>query len=303
MRRLVLLLLAAGSTAHLSQAALTARRPARLIAAAPPASPAALRLMALGYRQLAADLFWLRAISHFGDRQAHAQNYPQLGPLLTAVVGLDPDFLAAYIFAGSSLTLAHMDHALAMRLLAQGVAQRPEIWRLPFLLGFNAYYLVGDDGLAAQALSQAARLPEAPEYVGALATRLAAHAGTPEVGLDLVAYMLATTQDPQLQAMYLERQQLLRLEVDLRALQGATAAFQRTHGRPPTHLDQLVEVGLLAAIPEDPLGGAFGLTHDGIVTTRHEQARLRLNADARLPGLNNTTAQEGLQHADDDARP
>ena len=238
-------------------------------------SVAALRLMSLGYKTLVADYYWLRAVSHFGDRRMQKQLYPNLAPLLQRTVALDPLFAGAYVFAGQALTLNGMDWSIPMEMLQEGLRARPDDWRIGFFLGFNAYYFMQDYPLSTRALSAAAALPDAPPFVAPLASRLAAEAGTPELGISLMKTMLAGTEDPKLRAMYAERLTLLTLELRLRDLQQAVDIYVTKNGKPPVSLQALVDAKILDKVPPDPLGGAFLLAGSTVETT-HSTQRLRL---------------------------
>ncbi len=236
-----------------------------------------LELLSLGYGELLADYYWLRALSHYGDKRMHPFNYPNMAPLLRRVLTLDPYFATGYVFAGTALTTNEMDPTPAVELLRQGMIYRPDYWRIPFLFGFNSYYFFGDYRTASEALAVAAKLDGAPEYTGLLATRLAAEAGEPQIGIQLIEALLEDTGDPNLVAELLERRDLLILEVQLDQLDDALADYQRHAGEQATDFLQLVEAGLLEALPTDPLGGAYFIGPDGRSATPNEDQRLRLS--------------------------
>lgn len=230
-------------------------------------SSTALSLMSLGYKEMWADYYWLRAISHFGDEAMHPYNYPDLLPLMQRVLTLDPYFGGAYYFAGTALTLQGMKLAPVMTLLRQGMQYRPDLWFIPYLLGFNAFYFLGDYPTAAQAMAQAAAFPDAPPETGPLATRLAAEAGLPEVGIKFIDRILPSISDAKLRATYEERRRLLQLEVDIAWLNQAVQRFREKTGRTPTSLTELVHHGDLQYVPTDPMGGTYSLDHAGHVQT------------------------------------
>jgi tetratricopeptide (TPR) repeat protein len=233
--------------------------------------------MSFGYNNLVADYYWLRTISHFGTTEMHAAHYPNLEPLLRRVLALDPYFAAAYHMAGTALTVRGQDFGASIELLKRGMEYRPDDWRIPFYLGFNAFFFVHDYELAASAMTRAAELPGSPPYTGPLAMRLAAEAGQPELGLRLVDAVLATLEDEKLRGIYLDRRKRLLLEQELRFLNGAAARFERQHGRRPTTLGDLVGPGLLHELPErDPLGGSYYIDENGRVQTTNDEERLRL---------------------------
>jgi hypothetical protein len=241
----------------------------------------ALELLSLGYRELVADYYWLRAISHYGDRDMHHANYPNLAPMLDRVLRLDPHFVEAYIFAGTALTTNQMDPKPAVALLKRGMQYRPDVWKIPFLLGFNAYYFLGDYALAAQSLGVAAKLPGAPDYTGELAARLAAEAGQPEIGIRLIDALLEQTEDQNLRAEYEQRRTLLEFEWQLRTLDALLGDFAAKHGRLATDFKELVAAGLVSAAPTDPFGGAYYIDANGKTRSPNEERRLRLAPEAR----------------------
>lgn len=276
---LIFFLLASG--AHLTHRALDATplpQPQSLNATLP--SVGALQLLGLGYDSLVADYYWLRALGHFGDTQMHALVYPDLEPLLRRTVMLDPNFEAAYYLAGTALTLQGMDVSLANALLEHGLEHRPDVWKIPYYLGFNLYYFAHDYARAAELLARAAKHPEAPAVAGQLATRLAAHAGRPEVGLAYVDSMLEGLTDEKLRQEYLERRKLLLLEIELANLGEAARRYREQHGGPPRTIDELVGPGLLREVPIDPFGDPYYLDAEGTVRTRSEDRRLRLKPAA-----------------------
>lgn len=271
----VLFLLALGSYgAHRSMDQVDLEKPPTLRETLP--SEEALHLLSLGFHELVADYYWLRALSEFGDRERAKAGYPNLEALVRRVLSLDPNFVTAYYFAGTALTVRELDPKVSIELLSKGIQLRPDDWRIAFLLGFNLYYFAHDYAGAARALAHAATLDGAPDVAGPLATRLAAEAGEPEIGLALVESMLRTTSDDKLRAMYEERRNLLRLEVELRWLNEAAERFSMERGRRPRSLDELKIGGFLTAIPKEPLGGRYIMDDQGRVATTHEARRLRM---------------------------
>ncbi|MEM6731448.1 MAG: hypothetical protein AAF658_07815, partial [Myxococcota bacterium] len=223
-------------------------------------SPYATRLLSLGHYPLAADYYWLKALSHFGDATMHRSLYPNLEPFLDRASTLDPYYKSVYRMAGTALTLHGMDVGLSNRLLERGLRYRPDVWEIPFYLGFNRYYFEQDYDGAVEVLSLAASMEGAPEYTAGIATRLAAEAGRPEVGLRLVEEILSGLPEDEideLRKQYTERRDLLRLEVELNWLNAAAERFAEVKQRRPESLAELREIGLLKTIPNEPLGGTY----------------------------------------------
>lgn len=244
-------------------------------------SPDALRLLSLGFHSLVADIYWLRALSHFGSKRVHAAGYPNLQALIERVVHLDPYFADAYFFAGCALSLKGQNMQAAVDLLKQGRRYRPDDWRIAFMLGFNAYFFLGHYALGAEAIGHAAKLEGAPDVAGPLAMRLAAHGGEPEMGLQLAETLLGQVTGPRLVEMYQARRQKLLLELHLKHLNAAAKRYRERTGKAPEALPDLVGPGLLQRIPEEPLGGRFFVDDGGRVRTTSESKRLRLKTPPR----------------------
>ena len=243
-------------------------------------SEEALQLLSLGYKSAAADYYWLRAIYEFGDPTLSRAKYPNLVALTERVLALDPYYVTAYQFAGTALTVHEIDPRFSIDILKRGLEYRPDAWQVPFLLGFNLFYFEHDYAAAAEALAKAAMLPGAPEISGPLATRLAAQAGRPEIGLSLVDFMLESTQDEKLRTMYAERRRLLQLEAELNWLGAALQQYNARAHEPATSLDDLRRAGLIPDVAADPLGGKYFIDGHGKIATTSDAKRLRLGPRA-----------------------
>lgn len=242
----------------------------------------AARLISLGYDNVVADYYWLRTISHFGDRRMHAYEYPNLLGLLELVLSLDPKFGTAYFFAGSVLTLSDTNLEHAMRILNKGHEELPNNWRIPYMLGFNYYMYYQDFERAAKLYATAAAHPDAPSILGKLATKLAAEAHKPEIAIVMINNMLANIQDETLRELYLERRDQLMLEQELIAFQKLIHAYRQQTGHSPQMLSDLVSAGIIRQLPrEDPLGGQYFLDANGNAATTSEKRRLRLSEQAK----------------------
>ncbi len=236
------------------------------------------KLLWLELDSVAADYYYLKAIQHFGTRKYMKMKHPH--PLLAAILELstdmDPYFARPYTFGGLSLTLMGMDFSLASKLLFKGHKYLPDNYKIAYLLGFNLFNFEHRYKEAAEVLSVAARSPEAPEYLAPLATRLAAQGGSPEIGLALIEEIIPTIDDERLKESYMERRNLLLLEIGLNQLDEAVKQYQLSQGRLPESLAALVEGGILTAIPDEPFGGSYILQEDGKVSSSTHKERLRI---------------------------
>lgn len=143
--------------------------------------------MALCYRELLSDLFWIRAVLYYGEHSRTDRRYPLLPHLLWLSVWLDPYFEDPYEFGGIVLAwdAGAVDQSIA--LLREGVENvprwHPRWWYLPFFLGFDYFWWHRDWMRAARWLEVAARAPGSPRYLPLLVARLYARAGSPQVAV------------------------------------------------------------------------------------------------------------------------
>jgi hypothetical protein len=100
-------------------------------------TPASAPIVTLGYRELAADLLFVRLVGYFGsqDNEAHA-----MASLAEAIAALDPRFQRPYEIAGVAITAAkrgvdNAAHLRAIGLLEQAAREFPTVWRYPNLAG------------------------------------------------------------------------------------------------------------------------------------------------------------------------
>jgi hypothetical protein len=247
-----------------------------------------LRPLVLGYHHVAADVLWLEIVQVLGERDVRQSEYEWLFHALDVVTTLDPRYTYAYDLGGVVLAelAGRVDWSNA--LLEKGHASNPEAWRLPFQLGFNAFFHQQEYVRAADYMAMAARLPGRPAYVPELAARLYVEGKQPALALHFLDVMRQQTQDEQVRAVLERRRVEVLLEQDLDALNLAVKQYADRMGRPPQTLAMLVRSGDLPAIPREPFGGAYHLDEErGVVmsTTHPERMRLHHAPDGSLASL------------------
>ena len=136
-------------------------------------SPAVLTRLALSYDAIVADLYWIRAIQHYGGTRLSNRpdkSYDLLYPLLDLTTSLDPNFSIAYRFGAFFLSEKKPGGAgrpdLAIRLLSKAMAARPDRWEFPHDIGF-VHYRDGDYSQAAEWFERAAETPGAKKKANA----------------------------------------------------------------------------------------------------------------------------------------
>ena len=230
----------------------------------------------LGYHHLGADLLWLRLIQVIGNKRNSADEYEWMYHALDVITTLDPQYAYAYYAGGVILGDLANRPDLSIRLLERGVSANPDVWNIPFLLGYNYYFLLGDPAKGAEYIMKAARLPDGPSYLPGLATRMAAEAGNPDTALAFLEARLTDTQDPEMREVLAYRMKEVIIERDLLILESAVETYRMQHRVFPAMLTDLVVAGVIPILPQEPFGGAYRVDpKTGSVSSSTHPERLR----------------------------
>lgn len=221
--------------------------------------------LALEYDALAADVYWIRTVLHYGgDRitDPGQGRYELLGPLLDLTTTLDPLFQIAYRFGAIFLAEpppggpGRLD--LAENLLKRGMQVSPDRWQYPHDLGFLYYWHQQDHKTAAGWFQRASAMPGAPNWLGPLAAGMLARGGDRASSRMLLQRILEDADQDWL------RQTAIRWLRQLDALDqmdrfDAMLAEYRSRFGPPASWYDLIRVGWIPGIPADPAGYPFEL--------------------------------------------
>jgi tetratricopeptide (TPR) repeat protein len=241
-----------------------------------------MKIASLGYRQLLADLLWIRAIQVMGDKQVSESNGRWLYRALDIVTTLDPQFVRAYEAGGLALTTLVVLPEESNRLMKKGMQHNPTEWKLPFLVGINYYYELYDDAKAADYISQASRLPNAPSSLATLAANLYVSAHSPQQAVNLLSAMYQEATDESARKLLEIRLKIVITERDLSLLEQAIDRYRKLKGINPPRLDALVTAGLLSILPVEPAGGRYVYdAKTGAVSSSEMPERLTMSGRRR----------------------
>ena len=239
-----------------------------------------LRIAALGYDQLVADLLWLKVVQHYGDGTETSEGFRWAYHAVDVLTDVDPSFAFAYQATGVMLTVwGHLPHESAA-ILAKGVRNNPGVWELPFFLAYDYYYELHQPKLAAEYLRMAAALPNAPEYLPNLAARMTVESGESDAALEFLRRIHQQTRDHTLRQALETRMREVVTERDLQFLEEQVRRYKERHGKLPRTLQDLVAGRIIVEIPAEPLGGEYRLDPErGTVssTTLTERLRVHIN--------------------------
>jgi tetratricopeptide (TPR) repeat protein len=250
-------------------------------------SPAAATRLALSFKSIAADVYWIRVVQYYGStRLSHSQvkTYNLLFPLLDLTTSLDPQFNVAYRFGAFFLSEpppggpGRMD--LAKKLLDKAIAANPTRWEYPYDVGF-LYYRSEDYPRAAEWFRRAADVTGSPEWLRPLVAVTLATGGQTSAARMLWTQMRAMAEEEWLRSVADFRLRQLDTLDAIRSLDDAVAAFARTHGGRPADWTELVRDGLLRGVPVDAAGYPLVLTPDGAIGVSRESPMWPLPTEKR----------------------
>ena len=215
------------------------------------------KIAALAYQHVVADLLWIQVIQAMGERKVTEEAGHWIYRALDIITTLDPKFVRVYEVGGIALTTLVVHIEESNRILEKGIQHNPDVWTLPYLLGFNYYFELHDDAQAADYIAKASRLPGAPEYLASFATRLYVSAREPQVAIDFLAQMYEQTSDENIKRILEQRLKEVVVERDLQLLERAISRYRERYTRAPERLEDLVTSGLLRSLPREPFGGRY----------------------------------------------
>ncbi len=232
-------------------------------------SPAATRKVMLSFTDLAADVYWMRAVVHYGGERrlpAASGRYALLYPLLDMATTLDPHFDVAArmgaIFLSEGYPGGPGRPDQALDLLHKGLRNDPDRWQYRHDIGFVHYWWLKDYPTAAREFEAASALPGAPQWLRTMAAVTLTQGGDRASARKLWSELLDTAElDWMRRAATYRLQQLAALD-DLDAL---TAQLARLPGRTDRSWAPLIQAGALRAVPVDPTGVPYEITANGSV--------------------------------------
>ncbi|MBI5756117.1 MAG: hypothetical protein HZA12_04250 [Nitrospirae bacterium] len=231
----------------------------------------------IGYEQLAADIIWLQAIQVIGEDTVTPKGYDWIYHALDVVTTLDPKFAYAYQLGGVTLSVLGKVPEKSNALLLKGMRENPDVWQIPFYIGFNSFFYLNDYRSAAEYMAKASKLPGHPAYLPKLAARLYVQAGDPDVALEFLLRMYKETGDEKVRAILEQRIKEVIVERDARFLEEAVRRSKDVYKAYPEKLIELVERGIITGVPREPFGGYYYFNpEDGRVYSSVVKERMRV---------------------------
>lgn len=219
--------------------------------------------LALGFKNLVADVYWMRAVVYYGSqRQVEGQqSFDLLYPLLDLTTSLDPRFRVAYRFGAIFLTEAYPSGPgrpdLAIALLKRGLEHQPNGWEYAHDIGFVHYWWLHDYQGAADWFRRAASLSGAPSWLEPLAAVTLAEGGNRESSRRMWRQMVETADVEWIKRSAEHRLMQLDAMDAIDQLNALLDRFVAHYSRPARDWQELVASLRLRGVPLDPSGVAY----------------------------------------------
>lgn len=229
-------------------------------------SSSTLKKLSLGYYELLADVYWLRALQYFGSRELDQQNPELLYHYFDIITDLDPKFVNAYRYGGTFLAepppFGLGEVRKGIELFDKGRANNPGNYRLPLEEAFIYYFYPKDYEKAAQLFREASEKPGVSPLRKASMKGMAASAhargGNRELSKKIWEIIYDTSPSEGRRNFALRNIK----EIDTMAIEDdlteALKEYISVYGRLPSKTEELFTSGVLEReIPASPVGGKF----------------------------------------------
>jgi len=228
-----------------------------------------LKIAALEYRGLIADIYFIKSMVFIGETQLRNERpkvkeweWQWWTKTLETAIDLDPYFFDPYYYANAFLPWDAHKTEEANRLLKKGSDYRAWDWMLPFFIGFNDFFFLQNDGEASEYLMEASRRPGGDPMLASIAARLAFRENRTETAIYFLEETAQKTENTSLKQHYEMRIKALR---SILFLNNAVAVFKKKFGRTPTGIEELLKRNVISEVPRDPYGGMYYIAQDGEV--------------------------------------
>lgn len=213
----------------------------------------AIKLGDLGLHSGASVTMWIYAI-----QQVTA--YPdKLLDLIAIVNELDPKF--SYPYAFSALVIPSLGFPeKGIKIAEQGIERADQDWRIPYYLATAYHIFLKDRKNASLYFDMAARMSDAPETIKSMAVRYGTSALARDQEKEIWTSIYETTTDDFVKER--AKNYIIQIEI-LKILEKAVALYKQKFGYYPKKIENLVQPGILKAVPPSPFGLEYSIDKAG----------------------------------------
>jgi len=252
--------------------------------------------MSLGYQELMADIYWVRALQYFGGKDLDEQSPELLYHYFNIIADLDPKFINAYRFGGAFLAepppygLGNFE--LGVKVFEKGRENNPDNFRLPLEEAFLYYLYPKDYAKAAELFEVAGSKPGVSGVrkasIDGMAAAAHAQGGDRKNSRKIweIIYETSPSEGRRNFALRnLKEIQTMDIEDNLTT---ALREYKERFGKIPEGVQEIADTGIIKAVPPSPLEGEFIIAaqieavKDSVLAERNLNQNIRfLNAKAR----------------------
>src|SRR3972149_265871 len=224
-----------------------------------------LKRLSLGYKELLADIYWMRALQYFGGGRFKEKNPEMLYHYFDILTDLDPKFVNAYRFGGTFLAepppLGLGDIERGSMLFDKGRKNNPDNFRIPFEEAFIYYLYVKDYDKAAELFNEASEKPSLTDLrrvtIKGMAASAQSKGGNRKLSREIWKIIYETTTNEQRKEFALKNLKELNTMDTEDRLTEALREYIGRYNEIPTSLVALKDAGIIKQIPKEPYGGEF----------------------------------------------
>ncbi|MEZ4753013.1 MAG: hypothetical protein R3A13_01720 [Bdellovibrionota bacterium] len=230
-------------------------------------------IISLGYKNTISHLIWFNTISYFGSHYQTDKNYKWLYHMCDLVSSLNPKAKHVYSFCSTMLSWEGNAADKSVALLSNAINENPKEWEYYYLRGFNYMHFLKDPLNAQKDFQQGALLPNAPIFLGRLASKKLAELDNPQAAADFLQTMIKNSKDPtEREALEFRLHQIID-KMNLDVLGSAVEIYRQKYKTYPEDLKLLVKEKIIAGLPIDPWGEKYIFDKNNLVVTSKSESR------------------------------
>ncbi len=228
-----------------------------------------LKIFAGEFKGISAVFSIINLSSYYGGliiekKEAIEKEFDYMFKVIKSATVLDPYYFDIYYFAQSILAWDAKKTDMAIEILKIGMEKRKDDWLIPYWIGFNYYYFLKDKKNAAHYLKEASLRPNASDLVASMSVIASYEGGEIEMAILFLEDMIKRTDDPYKKWKFQVRLDALK---KINFLNQAVDRYKKVFKTNPKNIEELVSLGLIDKIPQDPYGGDFYIDESGEVKT------------------------------------
>ncbi len=221
--------------------------------------------MSLGYQEILADVYWLRALQYFGGKDIDEQDPELLYHYFNIITDLDPKFVNAYRYGGAFLAepppYGLGNFKLGVKVFEKGRENNPDNFRLPLEQAFLYYIYPKNYAKAAELFEEAGAKPGLSPFrkasINGMAAAAHAHGGDRKNSRKIWETIYETSPSEgrrNFALRNLKEIQTMDIEDNLTL---ALKEYKKRFKKLPEGVEEIVDTGIIESVPASPLDGQF----------------------------------------------